>query len=122
MLSFIKKPSEPVSGLSHFIGFLLSIAVLVLLLTNASTQVSYLHITALAIFDAILILLYGASSIYHLLQLSQHGVAILRRIDHAMIFILIAGTYTLICIIPLRNVSGWSLFNIIWCMAITGII
>jgi hemolysin III len=58
---------------------------------------------------------------YHMLPLSPRGVAILRRIDHSMIFVLIAGTYTPICLIPLRGLWGWSLFCIVWCMAIAGI-
>ena len=58
---------------------------------------------------------------YHLLPLSHHGRSILRLIDHAMIFILIAGTYTPICLIPLYGLLGWIMLCIIWCMAIAGI-
>jgi hemolysin III len=100
MLSLGKKLREPISGLIHFIGFLLSIAALLLLITDALTQVSAWYFIAYAIFGLSLILLYGASSMYHLLPLSPRGITILRRIDHAMIFVLIAGTYTPICLIP----------------------
>ncbi len=58
---------------------------------------------------------------YHLLPLSPKGISILRRIDHIMIFILIAGTYTPVCLVPLRGVWGWSLFGVIWGIAIAGI-
>jgi hemolysin III len=58
---------------------------------------------------------------YHLLPLPPRGTTILRRIDHAMIFVLIAGTYTPICLIPLRGVLGWILFGVIWGIAIVGI-
>jgi hemolysin III len=121
MLSLTKKFRDPVSGLTHFIGFLLSLAALVLLVTYASYQGTTWHIVAFAIFGISLILLYGASSMYHLLPLSPRGTSILRRIDHVMIFVLIAGTYTPVCLIPLRGVWGWSLFGIIWSMAIAGI-
>ena len=58
---------------------------------------------------------------YHLLPLSPKGISILHRIDHIMIFVLIAGTYTPVCLVPLRGGWGWSLFGVIWGMAIAGI-
>jgi hemolysin III len=118
---FFQRFRDPVSGFTHFAGFLLSVAALILLETYATMHGTPWHIVAFAIFGTSLILLYGASSMYHLLPLSPHGITILRRIDHAMIFVLIAGTYTPVCLIPLRGVWGWSLFVIIWCMAIAGI-
>ncbi|MCX6122089.1 MAG: hemolysin III family protein [Ignavibacteriales bacterium] len=121
MLSLIKKFRDPVSGLTHFIAFLFSLVALVLLVTNAAIQGTTWHIVAFAVFGTSLILLYGASSMYHLLPLSPPGTTMLRRIDHVMIFVLIAGTYTPVCLIPLRGVWGWSLFGIIWSMAIAGI-
>jgi hemolysin III len=121
MIRFFKKLREPVSGLTHFTGFLFSIVALVLLVTYAAMQGTPWHIIAFAIFGTSLILLYGASSMYHLLPLSPKGIALLQRIDHIMIFILIAGTYTPVCLVPLRGAWGWSLFGVIWGMAITGI-
>lgn len=79
------------------------------------------HIFAFAIFGISLILLYGASALYHLLPLSPRGINILRRIDHMMIFVLIAGTYTPLCLIPLRGMWGWNFFCVIWSMAFAGI-
>jgi hemolysin III len=122
MKQFFQQFRDPVSGLTHFAGFLLSIAAFILLETYAARHGRTWHIVAFAIFGTSLILLYGASSMYHLLPLSPHGVTILRRIDHSMIFVLIAGTYTPICLIPLRGVWGWSLFSITWSMAIAGIV
>jgi len=121
MKSFLKKLREPVSGLTHFIAFLLSIAALVILVVYAAAEGTPWHIVAFAIFGTSLILLYGASSLYHLLPLSEFGVSILRKIDHIMIFILIAGTYTPVCLVPLRGAWGWSLFGVIWGIAIGGI-
>jgi hemolysin III len=121
MAQFFQKLRNPVSGLSHFIGFLLSIVALVVLVTYASTEGTPWHIVTFAIFGTSLILLYGASSLYHLLPLSPHGITIMRRIDHIMIFVLIAGTYTPVCLVPLRGALGWSLFGIIWGCAVAGI-
>ena len=112
---------DPVSGLTHFAGFLLSIAAFILLETYAATHGNALHIVSSTIFGASLISLYGASSMYHLLPLSPRGITILRRIDHAMIFVLIAGTYTPVCLIQLHGVWGWSILSITWSIAIAGI-
>jgi hemolysin III len=121
MKQFFHQFRNPVSGLTHFAGFLLSIAAFILLETYAARYGRTWHIGACAIFGTSLILLYGASSMYHLLPLSPHGITVLRRIDHAMIFVLIAGTYTPVCLIPLRGILGWCLFSITWSMAIAGI-
>jgi hemolysin III len=121
MKQFFQKFRNPISGLTHFAGVLLSITALILLETYATMQGTLWHIVTFAIFGISLILLYGASSMYHLLPLPPRGISILRRIDHAMIFILIAGTYTPICLIPLRGIGGWSLFGVIWGIAIVGI-
>ena len=120
MSSFIKI-REPVSGITHFAGLLLSVAALTLFIADAVKKEITWHIFAFLIYGTSLVLLYGASSMYHMLPLSPRGIAILRRFDHSMIFVLIAGTYTPICLIPLRGLWGWSLFCVIWCMAIAGI-
>ena len=118
----MSKLRDPFSGLSHLTGALLSIAALILLVYNASYYGKTLHIVSFAIFGTSLILLYTASTLYHLLPLSPRGLLVLRRIDHMMIFVLIAGTYTPVCLIPLRGVWGYSLLVGIWLLAIIGII
>lgn len=122
LTQFYKKLRDPVSGLMHFIGLLLSIAGLVLLVTYAAVEHKTWHIVAFTIFGTSLILLYTASSLYHLLPLSERGVSILRRIDHIMIYILIAGTYTPVCLVALRGPWGWSLFGVVWGLAIAGVV
>ncbi|MCL4514674.1 MAG: hemolysin III family protein [Firmicutes bacterium] len=112
---------DPVSGLTHLFGAFLSVAGLVVLWYFAATRGTPWHIVAFAIFGASLILLYTASAIYHLLPLSDRGSLILRKIDHMMIYILIAGTYTPICLIALRGAWGWSLFGAIWGLAVGGV-
>ena len=114
--------NEPLSSISHFIGALLSVAALVLLIISAAKHGGAWHIVSYSIFGSTLILLYSASTIYHLISKIHKFKKIFRKIDLSMIFILIAGTYTPIALVPLRGEWGWSLFAIIWTIAILGII
>jgi hemolysin III len=116
------KVKDPFSGFSHLVGAVLSIIGLVLLVRYAVTDGTVWHIVAFSIFGASLILLYAASAFYHLLPLSEKGNRILRRIDHMMIYVLIAGSYTPFCLVVLRGVWGWSLLIPIWVIAVTGIV
>ena len=117
----IQKLRDPVSGLTHLLGTLLSIPALILLIYYAAKMATVWHVVSFAIFGASMILLYTASSLYHLLPISDKGTLVLRKIDHMMIYVLIAGTYTPICLVPLRGPWGWSLFGSVWGIAITGI-
>jgi hemolysin III len=117
----LKKLRDPVSGLTHGIGVVLSIVALVLLVYSAAVWSTAWHVVSFAIFGASLILLYTASTLYHLLPLSEKGVAVLRRIDHMMIYVLIAGTYTPVCLVVLKGAWGWSLLVGIWGLALVGI-
>jgi hemolysin III len=117
-----KKIKDPISAFTHFLGFLAAIPILIILVQKASQQASAVHIVAFALFGASLLLLYGASTVYHTLKLPAKYQAVMRRIDHMMIFVLIAGTYTPVCLIPLRGKWGWSLLILVWFFAISGII
>lgn len=112
---------DPVSGLTHLAGALLSAAGLVALLWRGVVKGSVWHVVSFAIFGVSLVLLYCASAFYHLLRLSEQGIAAMRRVDHAMIYVLIAGTYTPFCLVPLRGPWGWSLLAVIWSIALVGI-
>lgn len=116
------KMREPVSGLTHLIGAVLSALGVVLMIYYAVQIGTIWHIVSFSIFGGSLILLYTASSVYHLVCISDKGVRVLRKIDHMMIYVLIAGTYTPICLVPLRGGWGYSLLITIWGIAITGII
>jgi len=116
------KVRDPFSGFSHLAGAILSVAGLCLLIRYASMNGTVWHIVSFSIFGASLILLYTASSIYHLLSVSEKSIRVLRKIDHMMIYILIAGTYTPVCLIPLRGGWGWSLLISIWSIAMAGIV
>ncbi|MEY8320593.1 hemolysin III family protein [Lachnospiraceae bacterium 46-61] len=113
---------EPINAITHFLGFLMSIPILITLTMKAYKNASLLSVFAFLIFGISLLLLYGASTIYHTLNISQKGTALLRRIDHMMIFVLIAGTYTPVCLIPLRGKWGWTLFIAVWGFAFGGIL
>lgn len=122
LIRFYRKLRDPVSGLTHAAGLFLSIAGLVLLVTYAALDEKPWHIVSFSIFGMSLILLYAASSLYHLLPVSEQAVPILRKIDHIMIYVLIAGTYTPVCLVALRGPWGWSLFGTVWGLALGGIL
>ncbi|MBI3784795.1 MAG: hemolysin III family protein [Deltaproteobacteria bacterium] len=109
---------EPFNSYSHFLGVVLSIAGLVALIIKADGNA--MRVIGFTVYGISLILLYSASTIYHALHLSPRGEDILRRFDHVAIFFLIAGSYTPLCIVTLRDGPGWSLFGMIWCLALLG--
>jgi hemolysin III len=113
---------EPFSGFSHLFAAIGSIAALCILVVNASLYGDAWHITSFAIFGTSMILLFSASALYHLLPVSESAIKALKRFDHMMIFVLIAGTYTPLCLVPLRGVTGWTFFGIVWGLAIAGIL
>lgn len=118
---FYSPLEERINILSHAIGLLLSIIAVVLLVTRASSYGNAWHIVSAAIFGASLITLYAASTTYHSATRAELR-ARLRIIDHATIYILIAGTYTPFTLITLNGTVGWVIFAFSWGMAISGII
>jgi hemolysin III len=115
-----KRLREPVSGLTHLVGALLALVASVVLLTKVAGRVDQL--VAFSIFGLSLIVLYVASALYHLLPVSASATARLRRLDHMTIFVLIAGTYTPICVLALDG--GWrmGLLSLIWTLALCGVV
>lgn len=111
---------DPMSGFLHFVGALLSVAALALLVTRASLRATPWHIVSYAIFGAGMIGLYTASTVYHWFENPAAPSKRLRVFDHVMIYILIAATYTPICLVPLRGPWGWSLFGVVWGLALAG--
>lgn len=119
----MKKIKDPVSGFSHLIGMIFSIAGLVLLVVYATKYgEGAWDIVTFTIFGAALVLLYLFSSLYHLLNLGETGTRVFKKFDHMMIYVLIASTYTPICLGPLRGPWGWSIFGVVWGLAVLGII
>ena len=116
------KIKDPGSALTHFIGMMMAMFASTPLLIKASRQPEKIHIVVLSIFIVSMIFLYAASTIYHTLDLSAKVNIRLKKIDHMMIFILIAGTYTPICMIALPQPLGIFLLSLVWAIAIVGII
>jgi len=112
---------ERINIFSHAVGLLLSMVAVVLLVSRASHYGNTWHIVSAAIFGASLIALYAASTAYHSASRAEMR-ARLRVIDHATIYILIAGTYTPFTLITLNGTVGWVIFAFSWGMAISGII
>lgn len=113
---------DPGSAITHFIGMLMAAFAATPLLIRAASNPDKIHLISLSIFIVSMILLYGASATYHTLNLSEHTNRILRKIDHCMIFVLIAGSYTPVCMIVLGGKVGYTLCAIVWSIAIAGII
>ncbi len=116
------KIKDPGSAITHFIGCLMAIFAALPLLIKAANAPDAIHLISLAIFIVSMILLYGASTIYHTLDISERVNKILRKIDHMMIFILIAGTYTPVCLIAIGGETGRRLLALVWGIAIAGIL
>ena len=107
--------------ITHAIGTLLSIAGLTIMVAFASMNGDAWHVVSSSVFGAALVILYMASSLYHAIPI-PHVKGILQHIDHAAIYLLIAGTYTPFLLVSLRGEWGWTLFCVIWSIAIAGMV
>jgi hemolysin III len=112
---------EIANAITHGIGLLLSIAGFVVLLVLAALRGTAWHIVACSIYGATLICLYTASTLYHAV-ISPRVKRALRIFDHSAIYLLIAGTYTPFLLVSLRGPWGWSLFGVIWGLALAGVL
>ncbi len=113
---------EPINSITHLIGIVLSAIGLILLLVVSINSGDYIKIISSVIFSIGLIGLYSASTVYHWSLGSENKLLILRKIDHTMIYVLIAATYTPVCLISLKGFTGYLLLTIVWTLAIAGII
>lgn len=118
----MKKLKDPGSAITHFIGMVMAIFAATPLLIRAMREPDSVHVVSLAVFIISMILLYAASTAYHSFNLSDKANLILKKIDHMMIFVLIAGTYTPVCLIVLHGTVGYTLLALVWGIAIAGII
>lgn len=110
------------SAITHFIGMLMTMLAAVPLLVRAAKAPDRIHFISLGIFAVSMILLYGASATYHSVRASQRVQTALRKIDHMMIFVLIAGSYTPICLVVLNGTVGYIMLALVWGIAAAGII
>jgi hemolysin III len=117
----IARREEMANTLTHGVGMLAALGAGATLITLAAYRSSVWHIVATSIFVATLVMLYGASTAYHAVR-SPTWKARLKVVDHAAIYLLIAGTYTPFTIGALRGGWGWSLFGVIWALAALGVV
>ncbi len=113
---------EPGSALTHFIGMMMALFASMPLLVKAAICGGNITLGAMAVFMASMILLYGASATYHSVNLSGSRLKLFRKIDHMMIFVLIAGSYTPVCLITLGGQLGYQLLALVWGIAIIGML
>ena len=116
------KVKDPGSALTHFIAMVLAVCAAAPLLYKAYKGINNSYMGAFATFIISMICLYAASTIYHTFDISEKVNKLLRKIDHAMIFVLIAGSYTPICIIALPKNVGIPLLITVWGITIVGTI
>lgn len=109
------------SSLSHLIATILSVAGLSVLVTFAAIKATAIYVVAFAIFGAALILLYLASTIYHFIPHEHPRKDFFQILDRAMIYVLIAGTYTPVALLVLPTTWGWSILGVVWSLALIGI-
>ncbi len=112
---------EIAHAITHGVGLLLSIAGLVILVVFASWRGDAWHTVSVSIYGATLVLLYTASTFYHALT-SPGAKGVFRILDHAAIYLLIAGTYTPFTLVNLRGGWGWTLFGLVWGLAALGVV
>lgn len=111
---------EPGSALTHFIGMMMAVFAATPLLIKAALSSGGRSLLALGIFCVSMILLYGASATYHSLNIGGRALRLFRKLDHMMIFVLIAGSYTPVCLIILGGKLGYTLLAVVWGIAILG--
>lgn len=113
---------EPASAITHFIGMVAAVSATPFLLEKASKQTNPLYIISCLLFILSMIMLYGASSAYHAVIAGERTTLLLKKLDHIMIYFLIAGSYTPICLLVLPPKQGIALCAIVWGLAFAGLI
>lgn len=112
---------EIANSVTHGVGLILAIAGLAVLTSHASRLGNSWHVLSCVIFATTLILQYAFSTLYHSIQIPR-AKSIMRILDHSAIFLLIAGTYTPFMLVNLRGVWGWTLFGVVWTLALLGVL
>mgnify|MGYP000929959243 FL=1 len=116
------KIKDPGSAITHFIAMIMAVFAAVPLLHRALGEPDLIHVIALGIFIVTMILLYAASTTYHTVNSTPRINKILKKLDHCMISVMIAGSYTPVCLVVLHNKTGYALLALVWGIAIVGII
>lgn len=122
MQNIICKLKDPGSAITHFIGMLMAIFAATPLIIRAVHRPDKIYVVSVCIFMASMILLYAASTAYHTFDIGPQKNLLLKKIDHMMISVLIAGTYTPVCLIVLHGFTGYLLLSLVWGIALIGVI
>ena len=112
---------EIANSITHGLGALLAIAACVILIVSTSIKGGALRIVSSCIYGVSIIVMFTMSTLYHALT-NEKAKSVFRVFDHTSIFLLIAGTYTPVALITLRGKLGWTIFGIVWAIAIIGIV
>jgi hemolysin III len=112
---------EIASSVTHGIGLLLAVAALVVMVVFAALRGTAWHVVSCSIYGTTMVLMFAASTLYHSFPWPR-AKAVLKVIDHSAIYLLIAGTYTPFLLISLRGPWGWSLFGVVWGLALVGVV
>lgn len=118
----MEKIKDPGSAITHFIAMLMAIFAATPLIIKALSAPDKVHVVSLSIFIGTMILLYAASTTYHTINATPRINRILKKMDHCMISVMIAGSYTPVCLIVLHNTTGYLLLTLVWSLAILGIV
>lgn len=113
---------EPGSAITHFIGMILALVAAIPLLIKSALTADPAVVTGMTVFVISMVLLYGASTTYHSVTASGKVIQFFRKIDHMMIFVLIAGSYTPVCMIVLGGSFGYTMLAAVWGIALVGIL
>ena len=116
------KIKEPGSAITHFIAMIMAIFAATPLIIKALSAPDMIHVISLSIFIGTMILLYAASTTYHAVDATPKINKILKKLDHCMISVMIAGSYTPVCLVVLHNTTGYALLALVWGIAVVGII
>ena len=121
MSNAIKKLKDPGSAITHFIGMMMAVFATAPLIIRALSEGADVTLSCL-VFMISMSLLYGASTMYHSFDMGERKNKILKKFDHAMIFVLIAGSYTPVCLLVIGGKTGIILLSLVWTVGILGII
>jgi hemolysin III len=111
---------EKLNAWTHLLGALLALSGAIVLVVFAASSGDPWRVVSVSIYGVCLVLLYSVSTLYH--SLRGRAKIILRKLDHLSIYLLIAGSYTPFCLVTLRGVWGWSLFGVVWGLAVIGML
>lgn len=113
---------EPGSAITHFVGMMMAVLAAMPLLAKAGMTGSTVAVAAMMIFAMSMVCLYGASALYHSVNVTGKVLKVFKKIDHMMIFVLIAGSYTPVCMLILDHELGYPLLAAVWGIALAGIL